>query len=142
MQMICTPILRAHLCTGQFLASKIVLGMLPFWRELSLTNYQAKVNKVYKNTYELSQDIKKRYLVYTQFLLVAQTLKPPPLLYAKPRVSIAFPPATTIPNQAPPRYQLSVKEYNEYDATFKKGDTDKDMGKGPKVCMFVMFQER
>jgi hypothetical protein len=58
MQMICTPILRAHLCTGQFLGSKIVLGMLPFWRELLFTNYQAKVKKVYLNTYELSQDIK------------------------------------------------------------------------------------
>jgi hypothetical protein len=27
MQMKCTPILRAHLCTGQFVASKIVLGL-------------------------------------------------------------------------------------------------------------------
>jgi hypothetical protein len=41
MQLKGTPILRAHLCTRQYLASKIVLGLLPFWRELLFTNYQA-----------------------------------------------------------------------------------------------------
>jgi hypothetical protein len=65
MQMKCTPILRAHLCTGQYLASKNFLGMLPFWSEFLFTNYQAKNKRVYKNTYELSQDTIKGYLIYT-----------------------------------------------------------------------------
>jgi hypothetical protein len=98
--------------------------------------------KVYKNIYELSQDLQKRYLVYTQSMVIPQILKPPPplcskqgdlalsLWYAKTRASIASLPATIIPTQARVRTQMMAKDFAELDATFKKGGSNNSMGQG------------
>jgi hypothetical protein len=76
-------------------------------------------------------------------MVVAQTLKPPPPLYfkpgylaptmgyAKPRVSIASLPATTIPTHSRGRnQQLSAKDFAELDATYKRGGSTNAMGRG------------